>query len=258
MTIYTAKPVDSHGWVSYTDQENHTWQTLFNRQLTILPQYACQEHRNGLSQLALKADAIPQIPNLNQAFSHSTGWKTKGVNALISNEEFFTLLSARIFPVATFIRIPEELDYLPEPDIFHEVFGHCPMLTHPLIAAFVEAYGRYALTATAEQLERLSRLFWFTIEFGLINTPQGIRCYGGGILSSYQETRYAIDDPFPKRHPFDLLEVLRTPFRIDKMQGIYFVLDSFEQLFAVLQGDTLACAIEEACRLEDRDIRVKE
>lgn len=258
MTVYTAKPTDALGFVQYTPVENHTWQTLFNRQMTILDRYACPEHLDGIRKLALKTDAVAQIPDISQHLMAATGWKAQAVQALISAEEFFTLLSQRIFPVATFIRIPEELDYLPEPDIFHETFGHCPMLTHPTIAHFVEAYGHYALKAPADHLERLARLFWFTIEFGLIQTPQGLRVYGGGILSSYKETLYSIDDTFPKRKPFDLLETLRTPFRIDKMQGIYFVLQSFEQLFEILQGATLHQALEKACSLTDYPMRYKE
>lgn len=258
MTVYTAKPTDAEGFVQYTPVENHTWQTLFNRQMTIIGDYACPEHSEGINKLELKADAVAQIPDISKHLMATTGWKTQAVNALISDQEFFTLLSQRIFPVATFIRIPEELDYLPEPDIFHEVFGHCPMLTQPRIADFVEAYGHYALQAPADHLERLARLFWFTVEFGLIQTSKGLRVYGGGILSSYKETLYSIDDTFPERVPFDLLRTLRTPFRIDKMQGIYFVLQSFDQLFELLQGDTLQHALKQACSLPDFPIRYKE
>lgn len=258
MTIYTAKPTDAEGFVHYTPAENHTWQTLFNRQMSIVEDYACQAHIDGIKKLGLKADAIPQIPDLSARLMAATGWKTRAVEALISDELFFTLLNQRIFPIATFIRIPEELDYLPEPDLFHEIFGHCPMLTQPLIADFVQAYGHYALQAPAEHLERLGRLFWFTIEFGLIQTPKGLRAYGGGILSSHKETIYSVDDAFPERLPFDLLQALRTAFRIDKMQGIYFVLQSFEQLFELLQGDTLRQGLEQACALADLPMRYRE
>ncbi len=257
MTQYTAKPTDKAGFVHYTPTEDHTWGTLFNRQMTIMSDYACEEHNLGIRTLDLNAKAIAQIPDISKRLSEATGWKTAPVPAMIEQEEFFTLLSERIFPVATFIRIPEELDYLPEPDIFHEIFGHCPILTNPLIANFMEAYGKYALKSTPEQIERLGRLFWFTIEFGLIQSPRGLRIYGGGILSSYQETLYALDDPFPKRMNFDLIEVLRTPFRIDKIQGNYFVLQSFNQLFDLLQGDTLAKALDEAQALPDRPLRYK-
>ncbi|MCD6046192.1 MAG: Phenylalanine 4-hydroxylase [Gammaproteobacteria bacterium] len=258
MTKYTAKPTDAQGFVHYTPAENHTWQTLFNRQMTIMKEYACQAHIDGVDKLYLKANAIPQIPDISKHLMAATSWQAQAVEALISDQDFFTLLSQRIFPVATFIRVPEEVDYLPEPDIFHEVFGHCPMLMHTTIADFIEAYGRYALQAPADQLKRLSRLFWFTIEFGLIQTPKGLRAYGGGILSSYKETIYSIDDTFPQRKPFNLLEVLCTDFRIDKMQGIYFVLHSFEQLFELLQGNTLQRALEQACALSDLPMRYKE
>lgn len=257
MTLYTAKPTDAEGFVHYTATENNTWQTLFNRQMRIVENYACQAHIDGIKKLDLKADVIPQIPDFSARLMAATGWKTQAVEALISDELFFTLLSQRIFPIATFIRIPEELDYLPEPDLFHEIFGHCPMLTQPLIADFVQAYGHYALQAPAKHLERLGRLFWFTIEFGLIQTPTGLRAYGGGILSSHKETIYSVDDPFPERLPFDLLPALRTAFRIDKMQGIYFVLQSFEQLFELLQGDVLQQGLEQACALPGLPMRYK-
>ena len=258
MTVYTAKPTDAQGFIHYTQAENHTWETLFNRQMTIMKDYACQAHIDGIDKLGLKADSIPQIPTLSKRLMTATDWKTQAVPALITDQKFFTLLSERIFPVATFIRIPEELDYLPEPDIFHEIFGHCPMLTQPLLADFVAAYGRYALEAPLKHLKYLGRLFWFTIEFGLIQTAKGLQVYGGGILSSYKETLYSIDDTFPERKPFDFLEALRTDYRIDKMQGIYFVIQSFEQLFELLQGDTLQQALEQACSLPDIPMRYKE
>lgn len=258
MTVYTAKQPDAEGFVQYTSAENNTWNILFNRQMTIMGDYACQAHNGGIHKLELNAKGVAQIPTLSKHLMAATGWKTQAVPALITDQEFFTLISQRIFPVATFIRIPEELDYLPEPDLFHEVFGHCPMLTEPFLADFVAAYGRYALEAPPQHLKYLGRLFWFTIEFGLIQTLQGLRVYGGGILSSYKETLYSLDDPFPQRKPFDLLETLRTDYRIDKMQGIYFVLQSFEQLFEILQGNTLQKALEQACNLPDLPMRYKE
>jgi phenylalanine-4-hydroxylase len=164
---------------------------------------------------------------------------------MIKPEQFFELLANKTFPAATFIRTPEDLDYLQEPDIFHEFFGHCPMITHQPFASFLQAYGKLALAVNKEHRMYLARLFWFTVEFGLIKTLQGPRCYGGGILSSKNETIYAVESDIPLRKPFDLIEVLRTPYRVDQIQGVYFIIDSFEQLFHILKED-IDAAIEQA------------
>ena len=148
---------------------------------------------------------------MTEAFKQTTGWSVVPVPAMIKPEQFFELLANKKFPAATFIRTPEDLDYLQEPDIFHEFFGHCPMITYQPFADFMQTYGKLALLAKTEHRSFLSRLFWFTVEFGLIQTDQGVRCYGGGILSSKNETVYAVESDIPQRKPFDLIEVLRTP-----------------------------------------------
>ncbi|MBT8058360.1 MAG: phenylalanine 4-monooxygenase, partial [Gammaproteobacteria bacterium] len=162
-----------------------------------------------------------------------------GVNALIPFTEFFELLASRRFPVATFIRTREDFDYIQEPDVFHEVFGHTPPLTDHRFAAFVEAYGKAGLAADPKDHAMLARLFWFTVEFGLVNTDEGVRAYGSGIMSSPGELIYAVESNKPERKPFDPVDVLRTPYRIDILQPIYFVIDSFDQLFELAQSDLL-------------------
>jgi phenylalanine-4-hydroxylase len=169
-----------------------------------------------------------------------TGWSVAPVEALISFEHFFELLANKQFPAASFIRVPEELDYLQEPDIFHELFGHCPMLTDPTFADFTHEYGKLGLHATPKERAYLARLYWFTVEFGLIQTAQGLKIYGGGILSSYGETLYALDSDIPERKPFDILTMLRTPYRYDIMQTIYYVLNSLDDLYQIMQQDLKA------------------
>lgn len=167
--------------------------------------------------------------------------------ALISFDHFFALLADRRFPVATFIRRRDELDYLQEPDIFHEIFGHCAMLTNPAFAHFTHLYGRLGLHASKEERVYLARLYWFTVEFGLLQGEEGLRIYGGGILSSIGETAYALSGK-PEQQPFDLLEILRTPYRIDIMQPTYFVLPRLDTLYG-LEGQGIMAAVAEARRL---------
>ena len=250
MTIYTAKLPDQDGFIRYTKTENATWHTLINRQTKIIEERACSAFINGVHQLGMETTSIPQLPDISHTLTQLTGWSVTPVPALITAEYFFQLLSQRTFPAATFIRIPEELDYLEEPDIFHELFGHCPMITDPVFADFLQAYGEMALTCDPSHRELLARLFWFTVEFGLINTPEGPRCYGGGILSSKNETMYAVESDIPQRVAFDLLTVLRTPYRVDQIQGTYFVIDSFDQLYALLKQD-LHSAINKAMALPE-------
>ncbi|MEE4244102.1 MAG: phenylalanine 4-monooxygenase [Kangiellaceae bacterium] len=240
-TEYTAKLVDNKGLADYSDEENATWSTLFHRQIETIKGRACEQYINGLEQLKLCADNVPQLPDVNSVLNETTGWQVEPVPALIPFQRFFELLAARRFPAATFIRRPADLDYLQEPDIFHEIFGHCPLLTHPVFAEFSYEYGKLGLTANRQQRKWLARLYWFTVEFGLINTEQGQRIYGAGILSSHGETIYALDNSLPQveRRQFDLETVLRTPYRIDIMQPIYYVIDTFEQLFNVMDGNLL-------------------
>lgn len=247
-SAYVSRPVDANGIANYSAEENSVWATLYKRQLPIVESHACDEYLNGLKLLNLPKDHVAQVPEISSALRKATGWAVEPVPALIPSERFFSLLANKKFPAATFIRKREELDYLKEPDMFHEAFGHCPLLTNQGYADFTEVYGKLALTASPEDREMLARLYWFTIEFGLINTKKGLRAYGGGILSSIKETQYCIESPIPKRIPFDPIEALRTPYRIDIMQPIYFVIDSFDVLFHLADQDMMAM-IKEARKL---------
>lgn len=238
MTSYIAHIPDETGFICYDAEENAVWQDLLARQKDNLPNKACQAYLNGLSKLNLPQDRIPQLADIDKVLLAETGWRTSAVPALISFGRFFKLLANKEFPVATFIRRRDDFDYIQEPDIFHEILGHCPMLTHPAFAKFTEVYGKLGVTATKEERVYLARLYWFTMEFGLINTPDGLRIYGGGITSSPTETNYALSD-VPEHRPFDVMDVLRTPYRIDKVQPIYYVIDSEETLFNVANMDIL-------------------
>ena len=248
---YVAKKTDANGYVSYDNVENQTWATLFARQMPIVQSAACKEYIAGVKLLDFTADKIPQLPDVNKKLLAATGWQVAPVAALISFDRFFKLLSERKFPAATFIRIPEELDYLEEPDIFHELFGHCPMLTNQACADFTAYVGKLGLNANPRVQKLLARLYWFTIEFGLIQTEnEQLKIYGGGILSSIGETHYSLNSPLPQRKPFDLMTALRTPYRIDIYQTVYFVINSFEQLYNLTKID-LIDAINQAIALGD-------
>lgn len=237
MSKYTSKRPNDQGIILYTEDENQTWSTLVNRQMKIIENRASNEFMSGLEQLNLPHDRVPQLKEINQALSQTTGWKVQAVPAMISPETFFKLLCEKTFPAATFIRVPEELDYLQEPDIFHEIFGHCPMICCKPFAEFMQAYGQMALKAPKEFRSLYARLFWFTVEFGLIRQDDQLKCYGGGILSSIEETVFALESKIPKRLPFEILEVLRTPYRYDEMQAKYFVIESYEALFNLINAD---------------------
>jgi len=237
---YVAKKPDDRGFISYTDEENAVWAELYARQLPIVASHACQAYLDGIATLQLATDRIPQCPEVSEVLRSITGWSVAPVEALISFDEFFTMLKNKIFPAASFIRIREEIDYLEEPDIFHELFGHGPMIAQQVFADFMQAYGEFALAATKQERALLARLFWFTVEFGLVNTAEGTRVYGGGIWSSKEETVYSLESDIPARLPFDPIVALRTPYRHDIKQTTYFVLDSFDDLYDLLQQDMLS------------------
>lgn len=228
---YTAKQADAAGLIVYSKQEHLVWKTLFERQIGLLSGRAADTYLQGLECLNLVADCIPQLPEVSLRLKALTGWQVTPVAALISAREFFELLSKRKFPAATFIRDMDELDYVTEPDIFHELFGHCPMLTNRVYADFIHDYAVFVLSRPESDWALLQRFFWFTVEFGLIQTNDGLRIYGGGILSSISETVYSVESPLAMRALFDPLAVFRTPYRIDKLQPIYFVIESYAQLY---------------------------
>lgn len=229
-TKYQSKIPNEQGFIDWTADENLIWQQLITRQLACIKDKACDEYYDGLAKLNLPLDRIPQLSEVSKVLKETTGWQCHPVPALIGFGEFFRLLSEKKFPVATFIRSREEMDYLQEPDIFHEIFGHCPLLTNASFANYTEAYGKMGLNATKEQRIFLARLYWFTIEFGLLDTPKGLRIYGGGIISSPSETDYALNNVDVERQHFDILDVLRTPYRIDIMQPIYYMLSKVSDL----------------------------
>jgi phenylalanine-4-hydroxylase len=247
---YVSNPVDESGYVKWSNIENETWTNLINRQSDIVKDRACDQYMEGLKILNFENE-VPQIPELNKKLNECTGWGVAPVPALIQPKEFFELLANKRFPAATFIRTPEEMDYLQEPDIFHEVYGHTPLLTNQAYADFMEKFGSIALKADPKDRRRLFRLFWFTIEFGLLKTKDGFKAYGGGILSSIGETQFALSDNNEKQK-FDILNVLRTPYRIDIMQPLYYYLEDFDELFTILDHDILGI-LAEAKRLGDFD-----
>lgn len=228
---YQAHHPNAAGFIEYSNAEHQVWQQLFERQQKILPGRAAESYLSGLSALQMTAHRIPQLSDINQRLSTLSGWEVVPVAALISARAFFELLASRRFPAATFIRVAEELDYVKEPDIFHELFGHCPMLIDKVYADFIQEYAQRVLTFPETDWPLLQRLFWFTVEFGLIDTPQGIRAYGGGILSSVTETIYCVDSHVPVRAMFDPLVAFRTPYRIDQLQTTYFVIHDYQQLY---------------------------
>lgn len=244
---YIAKLPDKNGFVNYSSAENDIWSALYTRQIDNLPHRACKSFLDGLSHLSLPKDAIPQLPHVDKILQDATGWKTAAVPALISFERFFSLLAKKQFPVATFIRSQNELDYLQEPDIFHEIFGHCPLLTNQYFADFSQAYGKLGLAASEEDRVFLARLYWFTVEFGLLKEGNQTRIYGGGILSSPSETFYALTSKPIVKH-FDLLEILRTPYLIHIIQPIYFLIDSLDFLAEIPKMDIMT-NINEAKKL---------
>ena len=226
------------GWDDYTAEEHAIWRTLFHRQEAVLAQRACRPFLDGLKDLGVEADGIPDFRRLNEALERATRWRIVAVPGLVPDDVFFEHLANRRFPSTCFIRKPEQLDYLQEPDIFHDIFGHVPMLMNPVFADYMEAYGQGGLKALRlDHLEQLARLYWYTVEFGLIATSDGPRIYGSGIVSSKGESIYCLEDPRPNRIAFDLMRVMRTRYRIDDCQESYFVIDSFEQLFAATQPD---------------------
>lgn len=245
---YESKAPDATGFIRYTADEHAIWRDLIARQMPMLEGRACPQWIRAMEQMNFPRDRVPQLAELNAVLDPLTGWNVVPVAALIPFTEFFELLANRKFPVATFIRTREEFDYLQEPDIFHEVFGHTPVLTDRRFSAFIEAYGKAGLAADPKDHAILARLFWFTVEFGLVQSADGVRAYGSGIMSSPGELVYAVESDIPKRKPFDPIDALRTPYRIDIYQTVYFVLESFDQLFDLAQQDLLSL-IREARRL---------
>ena len=227
----------AQNWAAYTAQDHDTYHRLYLRQCEQLPGLASAAFIAALPQLGAK-ERIPRFDDINERLYKATRWQLVAVPGLIPEVPFFQLLANRKFPVTDWIRRPEEFEYIVEPDVFHDLYGHVPMLFNPHIADYMQNYGEGGLKAARlGSCEMLSRLYWYTIEFGLIREAGGLRAYGAGILSSAGELPYSVQSPEPQRRPLDLLRTMRTRYKIDSYQQTYFVIDSFEQLFEMTAGD---------------------
>jgi phenylalanine-4-hydroxylase len=234
-------------WAHYTAQDHAVWKTLFERQTALLPGLACADFVEGMRQLPLSAEQIPDFAELNKTLTRSTGWQVVAVPGLVPDEVFFEHLANRRFPSGNFIRGAHQLDYLQEPDVFHDVFGHVPMLMHPVMADFIQLYGQAGLRAQRiGKLTELARVYWYTVEFGLVRErvpglhgrlQDALRIYGAGIASSFTESAFSVQSASPHRLGFDLERVMRTNYRIDDFQESYFVLNSLDDLLALARID---------------------
>jgi phenylalanine-4-hydroxylase len=235
-------------WEEYTSEDHNTWRTLYSRQINLLKDKVCEEYLEGLRVLQLGAEEVPDYHRMNKHLRAATGWEVLAVPGLIASKPFFTMLANRQFPAGTFIRAPAQLDYLEEPDIFHDVFGHVPLLTNPAYASYMQEYGKAGLDALNHKgIKFLARLNWYTIEFGLIRRNGEFKIYGAGIISSFGETKYVINDPSPNFALFDFERVLRTGYYIDDFQSTYFVIDDFNTLFEEIAKQPLIPLFQE-CR----------
>ncbi len=217
----------------YSDEDQAVWRLLVERQTKLAKAHACDEFVLGLKTLGI-GDTIPDFAAVNAKLEKLTGWRVVGVPGLIPDAVFYEHLAHRRFPVTVWLRTRAEIDYLVEPDLFHDFFGHVPLLSNPVFADYMQAYGQRALESGAS-IDRLARLYWYTVEFGLIHTTKGLKIYGAGILSSAAEVKHAIESDTVERVPFEAATVMNRPYEIDKLQGTYFVLDDFRQLFEAAQ-----------------------
>lgn len=221
-------------WEAFTPEEHAVWDTLYERQIKLLPGRASKAYLRGLDLLRLSESGIPNFEELSERLMKATGWQVVAVPGLVPDDVFFDHMANRRFVAGNFIRRADQLDYLQEPDVFHDVFGHVPLLADPVFADYMEAYGRGGQRALQHgALKQLSRLYWYTVEFGLIQEDDDLRIYGAGIVSSYGESRFALDSDSPNRIGFDLKRVMRTNYRIDDFQQNYFVIPSFDELLRV-------------------------
>ncbi|MBL7789592.1 MAG: phenylalanine 4-monooxygenase [Chitinophagales bacterium] len=217
----------------YVDEDHEVWSILYSRMMEILPRYSSQAYLEGIQDVGLEGDRIPNFDECNVKLSKKTGWKIYVVPGLIDNKPFFEHLSNREFPSSTWLRKKSQLEYLEEPDMFHDIFGHVPLLANLHFANFLSELAGIALEHIENEwaVEILSRLYWYTVEFGLIKEGNGLKVYGAGILSSSGETQYSIDSDIPQRMPYDVKKIFQTPYIKDKFQEQYFVIDSYEQLY---------------------------
>lgn len=224
-------------WDAYSPGEHELWRRLYRRQLSLVPRYACDEFNDTLAMLNF-GEAIPRFDAINARLAPATRWQLVAVPGLLPDLTFFEHLANRRFPVTVWIRDAAEFDYIVEPDIFHDFFGHVPMLFNPVFADYMQAYGMGGIKAHEQgAIEMLSRLYWYTVEFGLIETPKGVRTYGAGILSSGGELPYCVESRKPNRIGFELLRIMRTFYKIDTFQETYFVIRDFGELFDATAPD---------------------
>ena len=237
--VYTTGVV-KQPWEGYTPTDHQVWATLFRRQREVLVGRACDAFLQAQDAMGMTPDAIPKFTDLNVALRAATGWELVGVEGLLPELVFFDHLANRRFPVTWWIRKPEQMDYLSEPDLFHDLFGHVPLLMDPVFADYLECFGHGGVKAHGigeEALMLLSRLYWYTVEFGLIRQDDGLRIYGSGIVSSKGESIHCLESDAPNRLGFDLERIMRTRYRIDTYQKTYFVIDSFDQLMKATEPD---------------------
>ncbi|MEM9739996.1 MAG: phenylalanine 4-monooxygenase [Pseudomonadota bacterium] len=244
-------------WNSYTAEEHNRWDRLFARQRTVLPGRACSAYLKALDALRLSSGGIPDLNRLSDRLEKLTGWRVVPVAELVPDDVFFDHLANKRFPAGAFIRPESEFEYLEEPDVFHDVFGHVPLLADPAFGDFMQAYGEGGARAMERgQLHHLARLYWYTVEFGLIREAGDLRLFGAGIMSSPDESVFALDDESPNRIEFDLKRVMRTKYIIDDFQQTYFVIDSFDALLETCYRDfgTVYCALRKASDIEPQEV----
>ena len=237
--VYATGVVDQP-WDDYSDADHGVWKALYQRQRELLVGRASDEFLQAQDMMGMSPDRIPRFAELNAVLEAATGWTIVGVEGLLPELDFFEHLANRRFPVSWWIRRPDQLDYIEEPDLFHDLFGHVPLLMIPAFADYMQAYGKGGVKAHsvgAEALQNLTRLYWYTVEFGLIRQHDGLRIYGSGIVSSKGESIHCLESAAPNRIGFDLGRIMRTRYRIDSYQKTYFVIDSFEQLMDATRPD---------------------
>jgi phenylalanine-4-hydroxylase len=239
-------------WDELTDEDHWVWDTLFARQQTMLHGRAVEAFQQGLDVLHLSRPGVPNFEELNDKLNARTGWNVVAVPGLVPDDVFFRHLANRRFPAGNFIRSPKQLDYLEEPDVFHDVFGHVPLLAQPAVADFMEALGRLGLAALDRgQLHRIARLYWYTVEFGLAREEGALKIYGAGIVSSFGESHYSLESAKPHRADFELGRVLRTRYRTDTFQQAYFVIEHFEDVLKLVLRDDFAALCDGLDALPD-------
>ena len=238
-TEYDAKHADMDGFIAYDAEEDAVWRDLYAQQLPAVHRHMATPYLRGLDLLQMPTDRVPQCPDISARLGALTGWRVEPVPALIGFGRFFGMLADKAFPAASFIRKRKHFDYIEEPDIFHEIFGHTPLLTDPAFAAFSQAIGQAGAQCDKADYAWLIRLYWFSIEFGLMRQDGELKALGSGLASSVTELPWSLSGR-PELRPFDVIDILRTPYRIDIHQPVYFVIEDLDDLFAAARRDLLA------------------